>query len=56
MVGKGSDGMSRIINLSDQSFNGVNMDGKLDEMLESLRSQLPGGGPFSLGTGSMSGR
>ena len=38
--------MPRIINLGEQSFNvdSGKIDGKLDEMIESLRSQLPGGG------------
>lgn len=50
---QGPDGMPRIFNLYDQPH----MDGgKLDEMMESLRSQLPGGGMFSLGGGSMDGR
>lgn len=44
--------MPRIINLGDQPFSleSGKMDGKLDEMIEALRSQLPGGGSFSLGS------
>lgn len=48
---QGSEGMSRMFNLSEQ---GLNMDGKFDDMLESLRQQLPGGS-FSLG-GTREGR
>lgn len=52
-MAKGPDGVPRIFNLYDQQH----MDGgKLEEMMESLRSQLPGGGVFSLGAGSMDGR
>lgn len=44
--------MPRIINLGEQPFSleSGKIDGKLDEMIEALRSQLPGGGSFSLGS------
>lgn len=52
---QGMEGMTRIINLSDQGggFGGgggsSSKDNKLEDMLESLRNRLPGGLPGGIG-------